>query len=123
MRRKIWRRRLLAFWYAFRGLGHLIRSEVHARVHLTVTVLVLALGGWLRLSPGEWAWLVLAIGLVWVAEAFNTALERALDALHPEYHPRIGLAKDLAAAAVLLAAMTAAVLGLLVLLPALVRRW
>ena len=59
-------------------------------------------------------WIVVAITLVWSAEAFNTALEQLADALHPQQHPGIGRAKDVAAAAVLIAALGAAVIGLLV---------
>ncbi len=79
--------------------------------------MVVALAWALDLPPQAWALLVLAMGLVWMAEAFNTALERALDTLHPFPHPGIGWAKDVAAAAVLLAALTAALVGLLVLGP------
>ena len=62
-------------------------------------------------------WIIVAITLVWCAEAFNTALEQLADALHPENHPGIGRAKDVAAAAVLIAAVGAAVIGMLVFVP------
>ncbi len=71
----------------------------------------------LRIDRGEWLWLVLAIGWVWTAEAFNTAIERLADRVTPERDPQIGIAKDLAAAGVLISAVGAAVIGLLVLAP------
>lgn len=76
-----------------------------------------ALWGGVGLSRAEWLWIIVAITLVWCAEAFNTALEQLADALHPENHPGIGRAKDVAAAAVLTAAVGAAVIGMLVFVP------
>lgn len=109
--------RLKSFGHAMRGLWFLIRSERHARFHLFVSVVVVALGLGLSISPGEWCAVVLAIGLVWMAEALNTAIERAVDLSNPDHHPLAGEAKDLAAGAVLLAAVTAATVGLMVFLP------
>lgn len=117
-----WRRRVWAFWVALRGVGILVRREVHARVHLVATLAVVALGLWLQIPRRDWPPLLLAMGLVWTAEALNSALEAALDALHPEVHPAIGRAKDLAAGGVLLAAMAAAAVGLLILGPPLLGR-
>ncbi|OFZ71173.1 MAG: diacylglycerol kinase [Betaproteobacteria bacterium RBG_16_58_11] len=110
-------RRLKSFAYALQGMAFLVRTEPNARVHLLVTILVCAAGVYFRLSRAEWLWIVVAIVLVWSAEAFNTALEQLADALHPERHPGIGRAKDAAAAAVLIAALGAAVIGILVFFP------
>jgi diacylglycerol kinase len=74
-------------------------------------------GFYFGLSRGEWLWICVAIVLVWSAEAFNTALEQLADALHPQHHPGIGRAKDLAAGAVLIAAIGAAVIGVMVFWP------
>ena len=106
-----------SFVYALQGLVFLVRTQPNARVHLLVTILVCAAGMFLGLSWSEWLSLSVAIVLVWSAEAFNTALEQLADALHPELHPGVGRAKDLAAAAVLIVALGAAVIGLLVFLP------
>lgn len=109
--------RMRSFGHAFRGLGYVLRTQPHARLHALATLLVLGAGCWLDISRGEWLLLALAIGLVWMAEAFNTALETLADAVHPERHPLVGRAKDVAAAAVLLSALAAAVVGLWIFIP------
>jgi len=103
---------------ACRGIAHVVRTEPHARAHVAAATAVVGLGLWLRLSPMQWSLIWGAIGLVWVAEALNTAIERLCDAVHPEAHPLIGRAKDAAAGAVLLASAAAAAIGLWVLGPA-----
>ena len=110
-------RRLQSFAYALQGLAHLVRTQPNARVHLLAAVLVCMVGVYVGLSRSEWLWVTVAITLVWSAEAFNTALEQLSDALHPKQHPGIGRAKDVAAAAVLIAAVGAAVVGMLVFTP------
>jgi diacylglycerol kinase len=110
-------REIESFACAFRGIASLLKSEVHARIHLVATVVVLALGWWLEISAGVWIAVVLAIGLVWVAEALNTAIEYVADLAHPDEHPEVKKLKDLAAAAVLFASVAALVVGLLIFLP------
>lgn len=112
--------RLKSFQHAFRGVGLVVRSQPNAWIHAAATVGVVALGWWTRLAAWEWCALVLAIGLVWVAEALNTALEFLADEVSLEKRELIGKAKDVGAAAVLLAAITSVVIGLLVFLPHLV---
>ena len=73
--------RLKSFRFAFRGLQYLLSSEHNARLHSFATIVVVALGVLFDLSLDEWRWLVLAIAMVWVAEAFNTALEWLGDAV------------------------------------------
>ena len=106
-----------SFTYALQGWVFLVRTQPNARVHLLATLLVCAGGVYVGLSRAEWLWLCVAIVLVWSAEAFNTALEQLADALHPEQHAGVGRAKDLGAAAVLIVALGAAVIGLAVFLP------
>lgn len=101
------RRRIQSFGYAFRGVWELLRTQPNARIHLTATAVVVGAGVYFSIEPLEWATLSLAMGLVWAFEAVNTALEYTLDHLHPERHPKVGRAKDLAAAAVLLASFAA----------------
>lgn len=102
---------------ALKGVVHLVRSQPNARLHLLAAALVCAAGAHVGLSRAEWLWISVAIALVWSAEAFNTALEELADAVHPARHPGVGRAKDAAAAAVLIAAVGAAVIGLLVFVP------
>jgi len=106
-----------SFVYALQGLVFLLRSQPNAWLHLLATLGVCGAGFYFGLSLGEWLWICVAIALVWSAEAFNTALEQLADALHPQRHPGIGRAKDLAAGAVLIAAIAAAVIGVVVFWP------
>ena len=108
--------RLRSFPHAFRGLGRLLR-EPNARIHAAAALSVLGAAYFLRVTPLEWAALILTILVVFAAEAFNTALESLADAAVPERHPLVGTAKDLAAAGVLIAALGAIAIGCLVLGP------
>lgn len=111
------RARADSFTHAFRGMVVLVREQHNARLHLLATLLVIVAGWLCAITAMEWAVLALAIGGVWMAEALNTALEYLADALHPEQHPLIRNAKDVAAAAVLLFALCAAVAGCLIFAP------
>jgi diacylglycerol kinase (ATP) len=106
-----------SFSYAFAGIYELLRSESNTRIHLLATVCALTAGILLRISKSEWYIIVIVIALVWAAEAFNTAIEKLTDHLFPEYHETARLAKDLAAGAVLICAITALVCGLIIFLP------
>lgn len=109
--------RVRSFGYAFAGVALLVRSQHNAWIHAVVTVLVVGVGVLLPLSRIEWSLLILAIASVWAAEGINTALEKMGDAISADEHPLVGQAKDAGAGAVLLAAIGAAVVGLLVLGP------
>ncbi len=113
--------RLRSFRHAGRGVVRLL-SEPNARLHVLAAVLAVALGAFVRLSGTEWALVALTIALVFAAEAFNTALESLADAAVPDRHPLVGTAKDLGAAAVLLAALGAVAVGACVFVPH-VSRW
>lgn len=101
---------------ALNGLKHLLLTERHAKFHLLATILVIIAGLAANLSTNEWLWILLSVTLVWMAELFNTAVERLGDRVTGEPDPLIGQAKDLAAAAVLMAAGFAIVVGLVVFL-------
>jgi diacylglycerol kinase (ATP) len=116
------RARAQSFADAVRGIAALLANEANARIHGVASIAAIALGLWLGLTPGEWCWIALAIALVWVAEALNSALETLADAVHPARDPRIGRAKDLAAGAVLVAAIASAVIGALLFGPRLLAR-
>lgn len=109
--------RLHSFRYALAGLRTLLLTQHNAWLHAAATVVVVVAGLVLGLSRTEWCWLVLAMTLVWMAEALNTALEFLADAVTQEFHALILQAKDVAAAAVLIAAIGALVIGLLVFGP------
>lgn len=114
--------RIRSFIYAFSGVRYVFASERNMWLHATAALLAVGLGVSVGVSLEEWRWIVLAIGWVWMAEAFNTAIERLADAVTLERDPRIGLVKDVAAAGVLLSAAGAAAIGLLVFVPYLLPR-
>lgn len=108
---------LVSFGAAFSGLGNLIRTQRNARLHLLATLLVLLVGVWLGLARWEWVVLLLTVALVLVAEALNTAIEALVDLASPEVRSLARRSKDVAAAAVLLAAIFSLVIGLLLFWP------
>jgi diacylglycerol kinase len=96
-------------------MWYVVRTQRNARIHLSVAALVVILGLWVGLSRVEWAILALAIGMVLATEWFNTVAESAIDLAMTEYHPLAKVAKDVAAASVLLTALAAVVVGVLIL--------
>ena len=102
---------------AFRGLWRALRTQSSFAVHLLAAGAVVAAGALSRVSAGEWCLLVFAIGLVLMAEIFNTAVESLARGPGSRRHPRLRDALDMASAAVLVAALTAAVIGLIVFGP------
>ncbi len=113
--------RIRSFYYAIRGVLRMVRCQHNAWIHAAATLLVLGAGFYLRISRPDWCWIILAISIVWTAEALNTAFEFLADAASPEFHPLVRDAKDVAAGAVLITAAAAAMIGILVLLPYLER--
>jgi diacylglycerol kinase (ATP) len=113
-------RLLRSFGYALRGVRLLIVSQANARIHAVATVAVVGLGFLFGIARWEWVALLAAIGLVWLAEGLNTALEALTDLVSPGEHPLAGRAKDIAAGAVLCAAIVAAVIGAIIFLPHLI---
>ena len=113
----LWRRRVASFGHAVRGVGTALLSEVHLRFHALATVVVIGLGFYCGIGRLEWAVMALAVAAVWSAELMNTAIESLTDLASPAYHPLAGKAKDVAAGAVLLAALGALVVGALIFVP------
>jgi len=110
-------RRLLSFRYAFSGIAAFIISEPHARIHAVATVLVIALGAWSHITVVQWIAISIVTGMVWITEMLNTVIEKMMDHLSPDYHPRVKWIKDVAAGAVLIAAIVAIITGAVVFLP------
>ncbi len=108
--------------YALQGIKYAFRTQPNTWVHASISIAVLALGIWLSITPLEWAVILLTMAVVWAAEFFNTALETALDLLHPKPHPLVKTAKDVSAAAVLITAFISVLIGLLILGPPLWER-
>jgi len=111
------RSRARSFRYAFSGWWFVIRTQRNAWIHALISMGVIVLSLWLGLSPNDWAVIILAIALVWTAEFLNTALEAVVDLASPQQHPLAQVGKDVGAAAVLIAAISSIVIGILVLGP------
>lgn len=109
--------RIRSFRHAIAGLLRMIRCQHNAWIHLAATAIVLAVGFLFGVSAADWCWIILAISIVWTAEALNTAFEFLADAASPEFHPLIRDAKDVAAGAVLVTALAAAVIGTIIFWP------
>jgi diacylglycerol kinase (ATP) len=105
---------LRSFRFAFAGLSHLWETQRNFRIEVAVGLLALALGLLVHLERWEWVALLLTIALVLVLEAFNTTLENAVTLVSPNIDPRAKAAKDVAAAAVLIAAIVSVAIGILI---------
>ena len=116
------RSRARSFRYAFAGWWYVIRTQRNAWIHAVTSVVVVILAFWLRLSARDWAVIVLAIGMVWTSEFLNTALEAVVDLASPQQHHLARVGKDVGAAAVLIAAISSALIGILIMGPPLWQR-
>lgn len=114
--------RVKSFQYAFDGWWFVLRTQHNAWIHAVITVAVVVVGLWLRLPLRDWALLILTFMAVWMAEFMNTAIEAVVDMIMPEVHPLAKVAKDVSAAAVLVGALGAVIIGLLLLGPPLWQR-
>ncbi|MBS1510588.1 MAG: diacylglycerol kinase family protein [Bacteroidetes bacterium] len=111
------RKRLFAFKYAWRGITTCLKNEIHFRIHCCAALLVGLMGYFLKLSPLEWAAVIICIAFVLTAELLNSALERLCNMIEPSQHPIIKMIKDMAAGAVLIAASGSVVVALFIFLP------
>jgi len=109
--------RIISFGHAFRGWAYVIKTQHNAWIHSIATIVVVALGLWLRLPSRDWAVLVLAIAMVFTAEFINTSIEAVVDMASPSHHPLGKVGKDVGAGAVLISALAAVLIGLLILGP------
>lgn len=114
--------RIRAFGYAFRGFWYVLRTQRNAWIHAIASIVVVILAFWMKLPARDWGLLLVAIAFVWMAEIINTALEAVVDLASPQQHPLGEVGKDVGAAAVLIAAITAVVIGILILGPPLWER-
>lgn len=109
--------RLKSVEYAFKGAFSLLKTESSIKVQFIIAILLTIAGFYYNISSYEWIVQILAIGLVMSIEGVNTAIEEMADFIHPERHEKIGLIKDIAAGAVLMASVSASIIGLIVYLP------
>lgn len=110
-------KRMKSFGYAFKGIRSFICKEPNAWIHCMAVVVVVVAGIYFDITVTEWCLCVLCFGLVLMAEAMNTAIERLVNLVSPQRNPIAGDVKDVAAGGVLLAALSAAVIGLIVFIP------
>ncbi|MEI9946247.1 MAG: diacylglycerol kinase family protein [Chitinophagaceae bacterium] len=106
-----------SFRYAFNGIYKFLVQEPNALIHLSATIIVFLAALYFDISKTEAMALVIVTGLVWAAEIFNTAIERIMDFISPDYHPAVEVIKDMAAGAVLITAITAIVTGAIIFIP------
>jgi len=111
------RKRAESFGYAFKGIRVLVSTQPHFIIHLIVAALVIIVGFICHLTETEWLFVFFAIAMVLVTEALNTAIEFAIDLASPSHHPIAAKAKDVAAAAVLISAVFAVIVGSIIFLP------
>ncbi|WP_406827148.1 diacylglycerol kinase family protein [Pedobacter sp. KACC 23697] len=109
--------RIKSFKYAFQGLKLFFMLDHNGRVHLFASVIAIGFSFYLKLSALEWIAILSVISAVIVAEILNSAIEKLADVVSPDFHPKIKIVKDLAAAAVLVAACLALAVGAIIFIP------
>jgi diacylglycerol kinase len=109
--------RIAAFGHAFRGWGYVLKTQHNAWIHSVFATVVIIVCLWLGISPTQWAIIILTIAMVFTAEFINTSIEAVVDLASPVHHPLAKVGKDVGAGAVLVAALSGVVIGLLILGP------
>ena len=108
------KKRLLSFRYALRGIYFFFSEQHNARIHAVAAIAAIALGFWLEINRTEWCIITICIAGVFAMEMINTAIEYLADVVSPEQNPKIGKLKDIAAGAVLVFSFAALICGLLI---------
>jgi len=103
--------------YACKGTLILLRTEASIQVQFTIAILLTIAGFYFEISSTEWMFQILSIGLIISIEGLNTAVEEVADFIHPEFHNKIGLIKDIAAGAVFISAIASTIVGLIIYIP------
>jgi diacylglycerol kinase len=109
-----------SFGYAFHGVAYAARTQLNFRIHLVAMVAAISLGFFLKISTTDWLWIALSIALVLITEIFNTMIESLTDLVSPGYNEKAGHIKDMSAAAVVIAAAFALLVGIVIFLPKLI---
>lgn len=112
-----------SFKYAFEGIFTSLKAEKNMKIHFIIMLLVIILGIMLKISRVEWMICIILFGFVISLELVNTAIENTVDLITQEKHPKAKIAKDVAAGAVLIAAITAAIIGLIIFVPKIWDNW
>lgn len=106
-----------SFGYALRGIGIAARTEQNLQIHIVAMVTVTIAGIILNVSHTEWMILITCFGIVISAELVNSAIEKLVDLVSPEYNNKAGVIKDIAAGAVLILALSSAIIGCIIFIP------
>ncbi len=109
--------RLKSIGYAFKGAFILVSTEASIKVQFFIGIIMTFAGYYFEISKTEWLIQIGTIGLIMALEGVNTAIEEIADFVHPEFHTKIGLIKDIAAGAVFIFAITAVILGCIIYIP------
>lgn len=109
--------RLKSVGYAFKGMLILIKTEASIKIQVFISVIVTVAGFYFEISKMEWIAQIGMIGLVMSMEGMNTAIEYIANFIHPEYHKKIGLIKDVAAGAVFIASVVAVIIAGIIYIP------
>ena len=117
------RKHFTSYRYAAKGIWQAFRYENNMRFHTLGAVLVVVFNYWLKVTANEWLISLLLIGVVWMAEVFNTAIEKLADRVTTEHDTLIGQVKDLASGAVLVICIIAAICGGIIYIPYLLQWW
>jgi diacylglycerol kinase (ATP) len=117
------KKRFQSFKPAIDGWLSVLRNQPNSWVHALISILVLLLAVWLDIERLEWALILLTMALVWITEFLNTAIEAVVDLASPESHPLAKMGKDIGAAAVLISALAALIIGTIIFAPRLLERW
>jgi len=120
-RKSYFQSRIRSFQYALDGIKYALVTQQNTRIHALFTMAVIILGFLLEITKVEWITLFLAIGLVWMAELFNTAIEALVDLISPEHHDTAKICKDVSAGGVMVSALISILIGLLIFGPPLWR--
>ncbi|MBL8161099.1 MAG: diacylglycerol kinase [Anaerolineae bacterium] len=115
--------RVKSFGYALAGWLYMLRHQKNTRIMAVASIGIFAVALWLQIDFSGWALLIVTITFVWMAEFLNAAVEAVVNLVTPEYHPMAKVAKDVAAAAVLLGAVASVMVGLLILGPPLLQKF
>ena len=109
-----------SFKYAIQGMLQSFKTEQNMKIHFLIMIIVIALGFWLKISKTEWIICIILFGAVISGELFNTAIETTVDIAMPYKDKRAKKAKDISASAVLVLAISAAIIGLMIFIPKLI---
>ena len=108
---------ITSFKYAFQGVFSAIKTERNLKIHISIMILVIIAGIFLKISKMEWIICIILFGIVISAEMFNTAIEQTVDIAMPEKNEKAKIAKDVSAGAVLIVAISSAIIGLIIFIP------